>query len=300
MYGIIDIGSNTIRLSVYKVEQGEIETMFNKRHVAGLAGYVDDDNNLSEKGIQKAIDVMNSFRKIINNIQVKGVFPFATASLRNIDNSEYALERIKKESGFDIQLLSGVEEARYDYRGAIRFVKQETGMLVDIGGGSTELVFFKDNMIISALSLPVGSLNMYNKHVTNLLPTEKDGEAIEKAVKKELDKIGLMVNKEISNHIVGVGGSIRASNKLNNYMNDLPKDNRTFEVKQFKKLINSFKDENKKNLQKILQVVPERIHTLLPGMYVLKAVCNYYDSQDIVISEHGVREGYLYYILGEE
>ena len=80
MFGVIDIGSNTIRLSVYKNVDNIVEPMMNKKRVAGLASYVDDNNIMTQKGIEKAVSVLNEYNKVIEAVGVKKVFVFATAS----------------------------------------------------------------------------------------------------------------------------------------------------------------------------------------------------------------------------
>ena len=150
MYGVIDIGSNTIRLVLYKVENNTLKPMLNKKYAAGLAGYINKKNCLSQKGMDKAVEILTEFREVTSNMGIREVFPFATASLRNIDNAQEVLETIEKSCGFQIRVLSGKEEAVFDYYGAVQDMDMGSGLLVDIGGGSTELVFYEDKQILSA------------------------------------------------------------------------------------------------------------------------------------------------------
>jgi exopolyphosphatase/guanosine-5'-triphosphate,3'-diphosphate pyrophosphatase len=84
--------------------------MLNKKNMAGLAGYVDKDGILSDDGIKKAVHVLKSFRQILENINVAETFVFATASLRNIANTQAALDAIQKRTGFEIDLVSGQQK----------------------------------------------------------------------------------------------------------------------------------------------------------------------------------------------
>ena len=79
MYAIIDIGSNTIRMVLYKVINNEIQQMLNSKIPAGLAGYIDNNNMLSKKGILKAIEALIKFQIILESVAVKEVHAFATA-----------------------------------------------------------------------------------------------------------------------------------------------------------------------------------------------------------------------------
>ncbi len=297
MYGVIDIGSNTIRLVVYKIEDEKNVPMINKKKSVGLAGYISSDNLLKKKGIEKAIEVLKEFQEIIAHMKIKEVFPFATASIRNIKNTEEVLQEIKKETDFDVVILSGEEEATFDYYGAIQSVKIHDGLLVDIGGGSTELVFFKNKEVIKTTSLPIGSLNLYKKYVENLLPTNKDLKDIKQHTKELLKDIK-PPKKDISLEIIcGVGGTIRATKKLLKNMDIISSSE--YKASHIDDLFEALKDDKKNFYQNLLETSPDRIHTFLTGLMIFDTIINYYDSKTIITSRYGVREGYLYYLLEE-
>lgn len=299
MYGVIDIGSNTIRLVIYRLIDGQIQPMLNKKYAAGLAGYVNKKNCLKEEGIERAAEIMAEIRQITENIGVDEVYPFATASLRNIDNGDAALNRIREQCGWEVRVLTGNEEAVFDYYGAIQSIQMESGLLVDVGGGSTELVFYREKEVIGTESLPIGSLNLYNRFVEGILPTEKERKLMEKEIRRQLEKVRLPEERLVFNPICGVGGTARATLKLYNHLTKTFRDNRQYEVEAVGKILKMLEEQSKKLIQRILQTAPERIHTLIPGMMILQAVAETYDSRQIITSSYGVREGYLYYLLEE-
>ncbi len=291
MYAVIDIGSNTIRLSIYKQIGADFQLMFNQKQMAGLAGYIDHEGYMSTSGLQKAVNTLNGFKQIITNIVVKQVFVFATASLRNIKNSAQALAFINRETGFDIDLVSGANEALYAFIGATHLHNLKQGMLIDIGGGSTELACYSDGKIEKAYSMPIGSLNLYKKHVHDILPTAKEREKINLHIKKELNKIELPQNYPL---VCGVGGTVRAACKLHNALYHLPEANNAVEAAKIAMMLEHFYDDHKFATNKILKVVPDRIHTTLPGMAILAEIFAAYGSEQLLVSNYGVREGYLY------
>ena len=118
MYSVIDIGSNTIRLTVYQVEEGQIQTVFHEKSTAGLAGYVTEKGKLSRAGIERAITALERFQSILQKLSIEQVAVFATASLRNIVNTDEALECIERRTGFRVEVISGEKEALLDYVGA--------------------------------------------------------------------------------------------------------------------------------------------------------------------------------------
>lgn len=299
MYGIIDIGSNTIRLSIYKQTETSFELMLNKKIMAGLAGFVEKDGCLSEDGINKAITSLLHFKKILTYIQVQEVFVFATASLRNVTNTDEAIRTIEETTGFTIDLVSGKQEAIYDFVGATHFMDLKDGLLVDIGGGSTELVVCKDGKIQVALSLPFGSLNLYSNHVSDIIPTEKEMSKIKRVVEQELSRIKISGNYKI---ICGIGGSIRGTRRLcNAVFGTTPEQGKTIHTKQVTELLEKFSENRKKAISRTIKTLPDRIHTIIPGMIILETIAKKYDSKQIIASDYGVREGYLYTkLFGEE
>lgn len=291
IYSVIDIGSNTIRLTVYQVEKGHIETMFREKNTAGLAGYVSGKGKLSRAGIERAAEAVERFQAVLQKLSIGHVAVFATASLRNIVNTDEALAAIEGRTGLRVEVLSGEKEALLDYVGATHFLPAAEGLLVDIGGGSTELVFFRRGEVERAVSLPVGSLNMYGKYVSRLLPTREERSRIERRVDKELKKLELP--QVVCPVICGVGGTNRAAGKLINAREKLPYANRTIYLRTVSQVLDSFREENREHLMQLLKVTPDRIHTLLPGMTILRRVAKTFCSDTMIISDYGVREGYL-------
>ncbi len=289
MLAIIDIGSNTIRMNVYiKKSEGPFEMAFNSKEMAGLVGHI-EYGSLSESGIIKLLEVLSRFSLILKRLNIKEVYPFATASLRNIKNSEDIIQRVKNNLGFDIHLVSGNEEGELGYIGAKSIVHRDKGLLVDIGGGSAELVPFKDDKIVTSVSLPMGSLNFYRNYVRGILPTKYEIKDIGKNAKQLLQLND--PKPETIDTIVGIGGSIRALLKLKNNL-FIEDNNDIITYSQLKDIVNRMKTPHDFQ-DTILKVIPNRIHTIVPGTVILYTIMKYYHSQQVIVSSAGAREGYL-------
>ena len=290
MYGIIDIGSNTIRLVLYDVQDGRIRPMLNKKITAGLAGYV-KKGRMTEKGIKKLIEVLTEFSEILPYIQIKEIFCLATASLRNIENTDEVCTAVKIQCGFDIIVLSGEEEALYDYYGAMQSVNEPAGVVIDIGGGSTEFVFYMENSISKILSIPIGSLTAYSAYVIDIIPTAKERKEIESAMESAMSEIF----EKSPDVICGVGGSIRAAVKVyNEIFPTLPKGR--VQISSLASLLKVRKDILAKA---ILKTAPERIHTFVPGLVLLCTIARKWNIKELTVSTSGVKEGFLTEKLNE-
>ena len=311
MYAVIDIGSNTMRLSIYHYEDGKFNIMIHKKEMAGLAGYV-EHGMLSVEGIQKACEVLISFRKITDHFSRIEVFAFATASFRNVDNTREILETISMKTGYQVEVLSGKEEAKLDFRGMLFDVSQKEGLVVDIGGGSTELVLFKKNKMLYADSLNFGSLSLYKECVSQILPKKKEIEEIKQIITDSLggiQQIGTIVldaygelehSEQKVDTICGVGGTIRATLKLCNYIYHKDSNNRIITKKEFDKIYEDLIDKKWMNYKIVLKICPDRIHTIIPGLIIMKTIMEQWKIKKIIVSNYGVREGYLMHAINKK
>lgn len=296
--GIVDLGSNTIRLSIYKCEDGLSHLMMNRKVMAGLAGYV-EKGFLSEEGVQVACHALASHRMLLDHLDIPTMYVFATASLRNIANTREVVEQIFARTGIRVDVISGQEEAELSFRGALRGMEHRSGLLVDLGGGSTELVRYEQGEMLSSCSLSVGSLNLFNRYVSGLHPQGAERKMIRAAVREQLAQAA--VDLRPVEHICGVGGTVRAACKVANLVFDRPDDCRTISAGELKLLLKRVKDPDRETLRDLLKAAPDRIHTIIPGMLVLDTVCRAFQARDITVSACGVREGYLHQrVLGED
>lgn len=290
-YAITDLGSNTIRLSVFNtLKNGTFETLFTKKVMAGLAGYVVDDL-MSPDGVNQACAVLLDFQFLLHQLGIDTMYPFATASLRNIKNSEETIEIIRRRTGLSIDVIDGQEEGRLGYYGALYGTSFQQGIFFDIGGGSTEIVEIKKGKIKNSQSLGIGSLNLYTKAVSKFWPNKKELKSIEKIIQSTFKKIDFP--KETTEQVCCIGGTVRAVLKIINCYYKKKKDNTHFTAEEFftveKMLI------HKENMMKnyVLKLCPDRVHTIIPGILIMNELIERTNCSIIQVSKYGVREGYL-------
>ena len=289
--GIVDVGSNTIRLSIYHWEDGRFKLLMNKKEMAGLAGYI-KEGVLSDSGILVACRVLAGFKALLENFEIRDLYVFGTASLRNIVNTEEALDTIRAVTGVQVEVLSGADEAAFSFLGAtVGGGAPAAGLLADIGGGSTELVAYEGGAITSGCSLPMGSLSLFTQYVSGLFPTREERHAIRDQVEAELERARTAGVR--CAHLTGVGGTIRAAAKLCNDLSGSDPDNRIIPAGEIRDLYKSLKKGDRATLRQILRSVPDRVHTILPGLAILNAVLKSYEVETVSVSACGVREGYL-------
>ena len=288
---IIDIGSNSIRLTVYDTDTVPFKILFKEKVMAGLASYV-IDGMLSDEGIECAYNGLLDFMYTLESLNIENVNLFATASLRNINNTEKAIEIIKAATGYTVEIIGGETEALFGYIGAIQEVKLKDGAFMDIGGASTEIVSFRNAQPIQSVSFPVGSLNLYRQCVKKILPGEGSLKRIQSVISEKIDNDELF-KFDKSSPIVCVGGTSRAVLKLARKQFSLPSNCNSLSANQLHTLCDVLCKGDKIASDLILKMEPERIHTIIPGLMIMCHIFNRFDADEIIVSNYGVREGYL-------
>ena len=283
---------------IYQVENGVITPVLNNKYAAGLAGYITRKGKMSSAGVEKAVEVLTELGHVTAQVELEEVFAFGTASLRNISNTAEVLDAIREACGLEVRVLTGTEEAVFDYYGAIQSTPMDSGLLVDVGGGSTELVFYREKEVFYSTSLPIGSLNLFTRFVEGILPTQKEMKQIQNEVRAQLSTVKPPPVPLCTDPICGVGGTARTVQRLHNAIQKT-KGGNTYPTAFLGEFLRQMEQTPNQLTSRILKVAPERIHTLLPGMAVFATVSAFFSSDHTITSPYGVREGYLYYILEE-
>lgn len=289
---LIDIGSNSMRLTVYYIEGEKFRSIFKEKYMAGLAGYV-EKGKLSPEGIREAVRGLNQFKGTIQVLEIRNVAVFATASLRNIENTQAAVREINKQTGFSIEVIPGEEEAVYGYMGAMAENHFREGKFLDIGGASTEFVAFCGEKIFFHHSYPIGSLKLYKENVRGILPRKKECRAIIEQVEDKVNKGGDFP-EAFGSRLFCAGGTARAVLKMIRKICPDKEADQEVTIQEIRTLTDYFKVSKKQTVDLILRTEPERIHTMIPGLLILNYFAERCGAENIYIGKYGVREGYLW------
>ncbi|MGO1580548.1 MAG: Ppx/GppA phosphatase family protein [Peptoniphilaceae bacterium] len=289
-FGVIDIGSNTIRFNMYREQKKKYKVISSKKTFAGLSSYVEEDE-LSKAGIKKVIKILKKFKGIIEEFDLDETYIFATAAIRNVSNSKEVVEEIKEATGLDINVLSGELESYCDFLGASLEKDIEEGYIIDIGGGSTEIILINKGKYNDSVSIKEGSLSLFKKFVSEIIPSPQEVDSMRYYIANILNDYPIPVYK--TNNFYGIGGTVRASGNIAQEV--FEKDtNKHIYVTDAQNLIEKFVNRDSKTLHKALQVSPDRIHTQVPGMIILDEIMRRLNMGEVEICKNGAREGYIY------
>lgn len=303
LYAMIDIGSNTIRMAIYEIEGDRVEMLMKRKHAVGLASYV-KNNFMLREGIDKVVEIITGYRHFLDDLGINRVTAFTTAALRNAINGSDAVREISYRTRTDIKIMSGDDEATFDFIGATHDLVDDSGLLIDIGGGSTEIVYFENRDIKVKVSLPIGSLSFHTRYTGyHILPSAN--ECAEMYAEAEVTVSAVEQFSHISHaQICGIGGTFKGAMALYNAMYGLPRKNMRMEVRRLRDILQRFQRDHELIVPDkvlLMRTVPERMHTFMPGLIIADVLAKRFDSSQIIYSDSGVREGYIYAkILNDE
>ena len=288
--GIIDFGTNTIRLDIFETDEGGYRIIFDcpifSRVVENTVG-----NSLSQDGIEYAIQAIEEHQAACRHYRCDRVECFSTASLRYIDNANSVLEQVAFRTGINIKMISGEEEASYDYRALKSASHCESGVGCDLGGGSLQLFTFDRNGPTKSKSFPLGSSRMTKKFVSGKVPTVEEAAAIEDFVKSELSAAGFV---PVGKNLLAMGGTAKTVSRL--YRTTV-KTEGAISAAALSAMLKVLCEQPEETIELLNDIEPKRAQTLTPGLAVLDAVVSYMDCPFIEVFSVGVREGFLEALL---
>ena len=284
---VIDVGSNSVRLVVYRLEGRAIWTVFNEKALAGLGRNLPQTGRLSPQGVETAIAALRRFRAVLEGFDPQGVFAAATAAVREASDGQAFLQRVKSELGFDVRLLSGAEEARYAALGVIAGMPDAQGVVGDLGGSSLELVRVADRRPGDGVTLALGPFALGAPQPLNPARTRK---AIDAQLKR-------LAPRFTTGTFHAVGGGWRNLALLHMGMSGYPLHvTHQYEMTRAEALdVARFAaHQSRHSLERSEGLSRKRFATLPSAALVMEALIDHLEIQRLVISAFGVREGILF------
>lgn len=205
----IDCGTNSIRLLVADIEGAALQDVERRMEIVRLGAGVDRTGVLDPEALQRTFAVIADYRARIRELGAEKVRFVATSATRDAANREVFVEGVREILGVEPEVISGQEEAELSFAGATSVAASPDPVLVvDIGGGSTELVLGAGGRVISQISLDVGSVRMRERHLKHDPPTAAEEAAARADVSSHLDRAAAVVDLGRTASLVGVAGTI--------------------------------------------------------------------------------------------
>ncbi len=298
-YSVIDVSSSSLSLIVAAADGKKSEILFKDRVAISLVHYL-YDHRLSARGMDKLVECLRGMKDACEQLGAGRCYLISTAALRHIENFEEVRARVLGETGLPVNFIDGPTEAYCDYVANFYYSSYERPVLIDLGGKSIEICDLGKRTREEMHCLPFGLYDLYHKFVKNIYPDEKEAKAIRKFVARKLDRTGIPGEGVYSTAIM-VGASNAAMYEIYaDFADEKQTEVRTVRYKKFKKLVGHLlAGEDRSKL--ILNNAPERFHLVGVAAIVLKFLFKRFAVDNIVVSDRGVKEGYLELVLrGEE
>ncbi|MCT4593452.1 MAG: exopolyphosphatase [Anaeromicrobium sp.] len=294
---IIDLGSNSARMIIMKISNKNSYKMIEQeKDMVRLSENMGKEKTLKEPAMNRTIHVLKLFKRLIEAHKAHVVHAYATAALRNAKNQEEFLFRVKKEVGLDLKVISGKEEAYYDFLGVINTIDSRDFVMIDIGGGSTEIGLIRDRKLVESVSLPYGSVVLTESFLGEHRVCHEKLKALEGFMKKEMKKLKwLEQGKKLP--IIGLGGSIRTVAKIDRKHIGFPLErlhNYQLTYEEFQSAYEKAIQEKLSDRKKVPGINKERADIIAGGLAPLKVLMDMLDSKKLIVSGNGLREGVFY------
>ncbi|HUD52731.1 exopolyphosphatase [Parvibaculum sp.] len=289
-FGIIDLGSNSVRLVVYAAAVRSPVLVFNEKVLCGLGRTLSSTGRLDPKGIERALDALRRFIALKEQIGIRRLVVAATAAVRDAEDGAEFLARAEKICGFKIQLVSGAEEARLSAQGVLSGIPDADGVVGDLGGASLELVGVSGGKRLgTGATLPLGPLRIIDQSKNNLQAAET---IVDKALK------GLDVLKDCQGkRLYVVGGVWRNLARIHMAQRHYPihvLHQYVIPARDAADIAKVIEKLGPKTLAQIPDISERRIDTLPFGALVLEKVIAAMKAKEVVVSAYGLREGILF------
>src|SRR5271155_1543038 len=292
--GVIDIGSNSVRLVVYEGLTRSLTPIFNEKVLAGLGREVLSTGLLAEDAVDKALAALVRFHALCQAMRVGKLWAIATAACRDASNGREFIARAEKVCGVPISILSGRREAELSALGVTSGFHKPDGIVGDLGGGSLELTDVRGARIKSGLTLPLGGLALQDL-------SSKSMSKAEKITKEALAGVALL-RAGRGRDFYAVGGTWRSLTRLHMWQTGYPLHVMhgyvisASEALEFSNLVRRVDPET---LSKIEIVTSARRPLLAYAALVLENIVRRARPKRVVVSALGVREGLLYSMLSD-
>lgn len=216
--GVLDVGSNTVHLLVVDAHPGAAPVpMSSTKSVLRLMRYLQADGSISEEGVSALISAVSAAAETAKSSNLDDFLPIATSAIREATNGPAVLSRITQETGVELQVLSGEDEARLTFLAVRRWYGWSAGniLLFDIGGGSLEISLGRDEYPAIGLSLPLGAGRTTLGFLHDDPPTQQQQDELRVHAREQLlGAVKLFTDYERPTHVVGSSKTIRSLARL--------------------------------------------------------------------------------------
>ena len=285
----IDIGSNAARLLINDVIQGpggkpEFIKLALVRVPLRLGFDVFEIGGISEEKATMFIKTIQAYKLLLDVYGVEHVITAATSAMRDASNSAAIIQRIKEESGMDIRVISGEEEASYIYENHVaeNLSIHESYLYIDVGGGSTELTFFSDGKLITKQSFNIGTIRLLKNQVN-----EDNWNEMKEFIRQKTSGY---------HHItaIGSGGNINKVFSLSKR-----KEGKPLNLELLRNFYKEFSSLTVSQRIRLYNLREDRADVIVPALLIYINVMRWADADEIFVPKIGLADGLIHMLYDQ-
>ncbi len=300
--GVYDLGTNSTRFLVLEDNAdgfSEGKVLMRGAQVTRLGEGISDSGSLSPPAKKRVLDALLRFTRRLEKAGGRWIGGAATSACRRGDNHESFFDTVEKLTSVRPRLLSGREEAKLTYRGVkSSLTGLSEGIIIDIGGGSTEVIFFNKSGLKETVSLEIGVVSLQEKCKSSQRYNQKDKDVMA----EEVDSF-LVQTSTYKAPLIVVGGTATTASAylkgLDDYKPEVVHSSRISAV-EIEKLMGEFSRMDFVEIEENPVVSQGRGAVMLPGLYILRGFMSRYNSQEIIVSDYGILAGLLEEICSDD
>jgi exopolyphosphatase/guanosine-5'-triphosphate,3'-diphosphate pyrophosphatase len=295
--GIIDIGSNSLRLVMYEVSiKGNYKVLDILKESVRLGADMLNGIKLSDDRIVKALTTLKGFKNLCDAAGVSEIIAVATEAVRKAENKKEFLQKIKEATGIDVRVLTGDEEVYYDYLGVVNSLNIKNSLMIDLGGSSTEIAWISGRELKESAIIPFGAVNLTQMFQTEDLIGPLQEEKLRVFIKEKFKEIPWLLEVNFDN-IIGIGGTIRNIGKIDRHNKRYPLDiHHNYEIANIDvhNVYNIIKSKSLKQRFKVEGLSKERADIFVAPVCFVDTLLSLLNIEKLTVSGKGLREGLMY------
>ncbi|MBQ3597505.1 MAG: Ppx/GppA family phosphatase [Clostridia bacterium] len=295
---IIDLGSNTARLLIVDVtDNGHFYIVDQLKEAPRLGEGMERDGFLKPDRIHETINTLKMFRKLCDVNGIERITAVATAAVRRAKNQRSFLDEVSATCGIKLRVLSAEEEALLVYRGIINTMDIPKGIILEIGGGSTKIVYYNRRNLLNYETLPFGAITLTELFANDGLTPVEQAEKIEQFITEQLKNIEWLSTVDPEAQLICSGGSFRNLCRMTKIMKKYPLKtihNYVINDNDFNHVYDLIKGLDLDRKKKIKGLSSGRADILPAALACTSAFKKYMNLENITISGNGLRTGLLF------
>lgn len=301
--GIVDVGSNSVRFMLAEVHRDlSFQVVDQWKEVLRLGDEYDAEGAIPSHKVDKLIATLKMFKRLGDSYEGCEVVAVATAAMRKASNSEQIVERIMQETGVHLQVINGETEAYLDYLAVISTMNVSDCLLLDIGGGSLELVLIRNRELVHCISLPIGALTLASDYnVKDIIHPDEEKRLIA-AAEQSLTQVPWL-KEAIGLPLIGVGGTMRTLAKIDKLERKHPLESlHHYEMQSdsILKLYDRLKVMTLQQREAVQGLSKDRSDIIMGSFAWIAHLIRSLHLSKLLISAKGVRDGVLFDVLRGE